>query len=156
MKKLLLISCLFVLNNSFAANIHFGGSIGTSCTISNVTNGQLIQTGPRKLDANTQGIPASLTVTNNAAGQYKVTISQPSGWSFAPQNVSNTGFQITPRVVGPNANSGFSPNGGKFETELNVSGSDLFQIGLQFEEFTLSALPQGEYSVVVTVLCEPK
>lgn len=156
MKKLLLAAFALLTTQVFAANLYFNGNIGTSCTLANATNGRFIQTGPRKLDADQQGTPATLTVINNAAGQFKLTVSQPSGWSLAPQTVSNTGFQLLPRVAGPNSNSGFAPNGGKLESVLNTSGSDLLTLGLQFEEFAIASLPQGEYSVVVTVLCEPK
>ena len=156
MKKLLLSFIALCSLSVFAENLYFNGTIGSSCTLANATNGRLVQVGPTKLEANNQGSPASISVINNAAGAFKLTITQPSGWNAAPQSVSSTGFQILPRLSGPNATSGFTPNGGKTETVLNISGTDVVSVGMFFEEFTLPSLPVGDYSVVVTVLCEPK
>lgn len=156
MKKLLLTFIALCSFSVFAETLYFNGTIGNSCTLANATNGRLVQVGPTKLEANNQGSPASISVINNAAGTYKLTITQPSGWNAAPQTVSNTGFQILPRLTGPNATSGFTPSGGKTESVLNIAGTDVVTVGMFFEEFALPALPVGDYSVVVTVLCEPK
>ena len=156
MKKLLLIATLLVATFAQAEQLYFYGRIGASCTLSNATNGSFIQTGPRKLEAFEQGTPGRITVTNSAAGTYQVSISQPSGWLASPANVSNTGFQLMPRVVGPNAGSGFAPNGQKTSSVLWSSGVDVVTVGLIFEEFAFTSLPTGEYSVAVNVVCEPK
>ena len=154
MKKFFsLLLCFFAMQAS-AEILYFGGNISNTCTFSNSTNGRFSQTGARNLDALNVGVPASITVTNNQAGAFKVSISQPTGWLTAPVGVSTTGFQVMPRVTGSNATSGFAPNGSKVETVLQNSGTDVFAVGLLFEESSLSVLPEGEYSTTVTVLCE--
>lgn len=154
MKKLFtLLSCVFALQAS-AEVLYFGGNIANTCTFSNSTNGRFSQIGPRNLDALDVGEPASITVSNNQAGAFKVSITQPSGWLTAPVGVSTTGFQVLPRVTGPNAGSGFTPNGNKIESVLQSTGVDTLAVGLLFEESSLSTLPEGEYSATVIVLCE--
>lgn len=144
----------FVATQAFSEVLYFGTNISTTCTFSNASNGRFSQIGPRNLDALNVGSPASITVNNNQAGAFKVSITQPSGWIAAPATVSTTGFQLIPRITGPNATSGFSPNGSKIESILYQTGSDNIEVGLLFEESALSSLPTGEYSTSVTILCE--
>ena len=154
MKKLFVVLAAFFATHAFAEVLYFGGNISTTCTFANATNGRFAQVGPRNLDALNVGTPASITVINNQAGAFKVSITQPSGWIQAPANVSTTGFQLQPRVVGPNASSGFAPNGSKIESILRNQGTDIISVGLLFEEPTLTSLPTGEYSTSVVILCE--
>jgi hypothetical protein len=157
MKKLFFIAAALLMSVvAQAENLYFYGNIGNLCTLSNATNGRFVQVGPRVLDAFQQGTPAGITVSNNAAGTYKISISQPSGWLTAPAAVSSTGFQLMPRVAGPNASSGFAPSGSKISTILNSSGTDVVTVGLLFEDFAIASLPVGEYSVAVNVICEPR
>jgi len=154
MKKALFgLMALFAVQ-AYAETLYFGGNISSSCTFVNATNGRFSQVGPRNLDALNVGTPASITVVNNKASAFKVSITQPAGWIQAPTGVSTSGFQLQPRVVGPNATSGFAPNGSKIETVLQRQGSDRIDVGLLFEETSLTALPDGEYSTSVTILCE--
>jgi len=154
MKKLFIALMAFFATQAFSEVLYFGTNLSTTCAFSNATNGRFAQVGPRNLDALNVGTPASITVINNRAGAFKVSITQPSGWIQAPATVSATGFQVQPRVVGPNAGSGFSPNGSKIESVLRNQGMDVISVGLLFEEPTLTTLPTGEYSTSVTVLCE--
>lgn len=154
MKKVLFGFLALLATQVHAETLYFGGNIASTCTFVNATNGRFSQTGPRNLDALNVGTPASITVVNNKANAFKVSITQPSGWIQAPTGVSTTGFQLQPRVVGPNATSGFAPNGSKIETVLQRQGSDRIDVGLLFEETSLTALPDGEYSTSVTILCE--
>ena len=140
---------------AFSDTLYFSNNVSTTCTFMNATNGRFVQTGPRNLDALNVGTPASITVVNNQAGAFKVSITQPVGWVTAPIGVSTTGFQLMPRVVGPNAAVGWAPNGSSIESVLQNSGTDRIDVGLLFEETSLTALPSGEYSTFVTVLCQP-
>jgi len=143
-----------VTTQAIAEVLYFNGNIQATCTFTNASNGRFEQIGPRNLDALNVGKPASITVVNSKAGAFKVSITQPSGWVTAPTGVSTTGFQVQPRVTGPNSGSGFAPNGSKIESVLYNTGSDKIDVGLLFEETSLSALPNGEYSASVIVLCE--
>lgn len=128
------------------ANADFSSTVQSYCTVGQTTPGIMHMSG----SALTTDTPAELTVNNNEANKYQVSISKPSDFATRPNAYTgSTAFTSSFGIVGANAT--VSPVANDVAHLLPNSGADAMSISIYG---TSDAIFQaGDYTAVIVASC---
>lgn len=150
MNKFLALFLLSVFNTAFAADLNFGGTVSTSCSLSITQPGTLAisPADPTILSTLVNGgTPGVVGVSY--IGTPTMTVTMPTSFSTSPT------LAFTPLFAGSavsNVLGAFSFSGGVASKVYASGNSDSVTIGLQATGGA-DAFPTGNYNAVVVVTC---
>lgn len=128
------------------ANADFTSTVQSYCTVGQTTPGIMHMNGT----ALTTDTPAELTINNNEANKYQVSISKPSDFATRPNAYTgSTTFTSSFGIVGANAT--VNPVANDVAHLLPNSGADAMSISIYGTSDT--TYQAGEYTAVIVASC---
>lgn len=148
MTTLAIVASLGFTGAAFAdnANADFSSTVQSFCTVGQTTPGIMHMEGL----ALTTDTPAELTVNNNEANKYQVSISKPSDFATRPNAYTgSTTFTSSFGMVGANATT--APVANDVAHLLPNSGADAMSISIYGTSD--STYQAGDYTAVIVASC---
>lgn len=150
---LLILLCISTNALAASGSLSYSGTVGTTCSFSNIVNGTLgvSPSSPTVLWTNGPGTPASLDITY--LGTPTMSVEDVSSFTTKPNGVSDSDFSYS-MAVGSNQGASYSLSNGYYTHTYSTGNSDNLTVNFAASKSNGGNVPLGNYATTSIITCQ--